>query len=133
MFVVSAATEMRVELGLVAEAMMGVLVSGEDGSRIGSGGFSNGSSSPEQEFSMSHPHTPVHHQQHQSFNQRRILLSTEIGHLFYLYPTLCSAMEIISSSNASGSVMDEELPSLLRAAFTAMGRACGLFDEDFMH
>lgn len=47
---------------------------------------------------------------------KRALLDMDIGHLFYLYPSLCSAMEI----------SDHEVSALVRACFTAIGRAAGL-------
>jgi hypothetical protein len=47
---------------------------------------------------------------------KRHLFSTDIGHLFYLYPTLCTVMEIT----------DPEISDLVRQAFIAIGEACHL-------
>lgn len=54
--------------------------------------------------------------QGKEFDQKRHLFSTDIGHLFYLYPTLCSVMEIT----------DPEISDLIRQAFTTIGQSCHL-------
>lgn len=111
LFILSAITALRIAPGLAVEALLEYKEADDAATRLSAlhvhetdvGGTERGI---EASF----------HEVPPSFDQRRALMSTDIGHVFYLYPTLCSVMRLD----------DPDIAELVHSAFLAMGHASGL-------
>lgn len=120
LFILSAVTAMRIAPGLAVEALykQDVVTVASCVSDAVTDGVEAKMATLHVSDGRDHGHgiEASFHEVPPSFDQRRALMSTDIGHIFYLYPTLLSAMRL----------PDDDISELVHSAFLAMGHASGL-------